>query len=487
MTDKTSKLDQDSLEFINSIIDRKMNFLELMMDPRRDIYQECGFPKSITQELLYGLYKRNPIAKKIITVRPNHSWKVTPEIFEISDAEETTEFEKAISELHSQMRSSDIPSENQEETGWYRDELGSPLWELFKEVDIKCGVGLLGFSVILIGFDDGKPLSEPLEKGKAKRVLYCDVYDEKDIDIQEYYTDPTKKNYLQPMMYSLKNTSANNERTVKAHHTRVIHVANSVMSSAVEGVSRLENSFNLIHGSDKLIGAAPEGYWKMAFTKMLLEALPGITKSDVDIPSLKSDIKNWENGLQGVMGVFGLKGNPISPKVTDPGPFIDMLVDLVAVGEDIPKRILQGSERGELASSQDKQEWNEVIRERQLRFISPCIIAKFLNRLIWAGVLPEPKQGFKIEWPNMNELDLKEAAEVMSLRAEAFAKFVAGGVGDSLMSEMDFLVREANYTLEEAAAIIEAFDSSEMDDEDTEEDDAEDNDTEDNPADGGEA
>ena len=78
----------------------------------------------------------------------------------------------------------------------------------------------------------------------------------------------------------------------------------------------------------------------------------------------------------------------------------DLYLKLISATTRIPVRILTGSERGQLASSQDDENWADVISARQEQHVGPALLMPVINRLIWLGVLPEPTNtAVSIRWP----------------------------------------------------------------------------------------
>lgn len=447
----TNSTDRD---LFATIMGGRNDILEYLADPRRNVYHECGFPADITNDQFSQMYQRNGIAKKVVEIRPNHCWKMPPVVIESSDSETQTEFESAFEDLHSQLRVDDIPEESgdleSEEAGWFKDSQSSPVWQLLKSADVKSGIGKRGFCVILLGLDGDDDYLEPVQpKPNGRRLIYAEVYDENSVSVLETETEKSSRRCGRPKIYQL----TNDEGTLDVHHSRIVHVCKSPSPNEYYHRSEMEPVYNYLHGIDKVSGAAPEGYWRMAFTKLLLESAPGLTKADIDQNSLRKEIQKFEQSLSSVLPMIGMKGTAIAPKVGDPNPFYTMLVGIIATTVDCPIRVFMGTERGELGSSQDKQEWNETIMEIQNSRLSPCLVSKFINRLIWIGVLPVPKDGYSIKWPDLNELDIVRAADVTGKRVEAMSKYVAGDVS-LLMSEGDFLVMEMGYTPEQAAEIL---------------------------------
>ncbi len=101
-------------EFINYELFSRSRFIKAMQDPRRDIDDECGYPKTedITSVDYKGMYDRLSIATRVVQLMPQECWKVSPTVFETEDVENTTEFEAAWKELSASLhRSSWFESE----------------------------------------------------------------------------------------------------------------------------------------------------------------------------------------------------------------------------------------------------------------------------------------------------------------------------------------------------------------------------------------
>lgn len=105
------------------------------------------------------------------------------------------------------------------------------------------------------------------------------------------------------------------------------------------------------------------------------------------------------------------------------GPF-DVIMKLVSLASGIPLRILTGSERGELASSQDDGNWAGRIEERQLHYAEPVILRPLVDRLIFIGALPEPKDGeYRVNWQSLSDPGERERAETAEIVGRAAVNF----------------------------------------------------------------
>ncbi len=130
------------------------------IDPRRDIDAECGYPPStiasgigaLPADLFKMLYDREPVATRVVELLPKESWQVSPLVYETDDPTEETDFERAWDELGQSIADGQ---------SWYADEGGSRIWEALFNADKLSGIG--HFGIILLGFDDGRNLDQPVD------------------------------------------------------------------------------------------------------------------------------------------------------------------------------------------------------------------------------------------------------------------------------------------------------------------------------------
>src|SRR5678815_446086 len=90
------------------------------------------------------------------------------------------------------------------------------------------------------------------------------------------------------------------------------------------------------------------------------------------------------------------------------------IITQIAGAKAIPKRILTGSEMGELASSQDRDNWKDQVQGRQTGYAGPYIVRPLVDRLVKYGYLPPPKEGplaYEVRWPHIETLTEKEKVD----------------------------------------------------------------------------
>jgi len=91
--------------------------------------------------------------------------------------------------------------------------------------------------------------------------------------------------------------------------------------------------------------------------------------------------------------------------------------------------------------------------------ITPNIIVPLIDRLIHFGILPEPKEdGYSVIWPDITAPTQMQKVDVGLKITESLTKFVQGGIGDSFMTKVDFLVEVLGFDEEKAQQISDNYD-----------------------------
>lgn len=240
------------------------------------------------------------------------------------------------------------------------------------------------------------------------KLLFLRPFDESMVQIVRYEWNVGNPRFGMPVMYRITLNDPRDQHsgvglpmaTVFVHWSRVIHFADNLNSSEIFGSPRMRPVLNRLLDLQKIYGASAEGYWQAAFTGIALETHPQLG-GDVTIDSadVKNQLENYVNSLQRYLALTGMSAHTLAPQVSDPTSQIAGHIEAICIQMGIPIRIFKGSERGELASSQDDAQWNDRIRARQLGYVTPRIIVPFIDRLISVGVLPEPTYVEPIEEP----------------------------------------------------------------------------------------
>lgn len=380
---------------------------------RRDVYQTLGYKKVIQYEDYYSKYKRQDIASRIIDAPVEFSWRRLPEITELEGEE--TEFEKKIKEI--------INVNN--------------LYTFLRRIDKLAGIGR--YAILVFGFNDVKNIDDfknPVTK--ASDLVYLQPYSEINATIEEQnlVKNTRDKRYGLPEFYSvsfsiLGSTLKTEKRLV--HHSRVLHVADGLLEDSIYGEPRLQSVFNRLDNIELISGGSAEMFWRGARRDLILkkEADAQFDNSEQDLTALETEIERYIHDYQDFLRVQGIDVSTLTPQVADPSNHISVQLDLIASATGIPKRILMGSERGELASTQDETSWLSLMEDRRTSFNEGIILRPVIDKLIEVGVVPEPKTGkYSVDWPALLSPSEEEKVSISKAKTEALAIY-ANSIGAS--------------------------------------------------------
>lgn len=422
---------------IESIVSKRSQFaqgLGISYGMKRDLYKTLGYIKNPEFSHYWNHYTRNTIAKRIINAYPDACWFMPPKIYEDNIPGKDTAFEAAWKTLVVKKR----------------------LFHYFQRVDKLASIGEYG--VLLIGVDDGKELKKPLKK--ASKILYLQPYGQDKAFIDTWNVDVSSERYGLPEIYKLRkdtdtptNSGSNAAKNIltplEVNHTRIIHVAEDLLDSDVFGLPKLQSVLNMLQNLETVAGSSGEMFWRGAFPGLAFKAeADAQMDADQGMTSLEEEIDAYVHDLQRHIKLQGIDVEQLIPRVVSPENFIDVYLNLISGATAIPKRILIGSERGELASTQDETAWNNRVLERQKNFCEPIILRPFIERMIELGILPEPKK-YNVVWKKLFEPTESEKAQASKLRVEALAAYVTAVRVDKIVPVEIFLEKYLDFTQDE--------------------------------------
>ena len=466
---------------VNNLLTSREKLFQQIFDPRRNIDDECGYPPTdtiIDAGKYRALFDRDSIARRVVELMPKESFDSPPLVGEDDDPSISTEFEKAFAVVCAKLRG---------EQSWLRDENNTVLWEHVKRAVIAARIG--HFGILLLGFNDGKLFQEPVEGvvadspgtqlfggtgteaqytgvqfapsqqpssqgSKNKReLMFLRAFDESLVQIVQYEADIHNPRFGMPIMYLVTLNDPREQRsgvglplaTIRVHWSRVIHIADGKVSSEIFAAPAMQPCLNRILDLYKTYGGSAEAYWRGATPIVSLETHPQLGGDVVvDQRGMQNTMENVMNGLQRYLLLTGMGAKVVAPTPTDPTSYIAVHIEAICIVLGCPIRVFKGSERGELASSQDDSKWNDHVRGYMNSFLTPNVIAPLLDRLIAVGVLPQPKKGYTVKWPDLDSLSDKDKAQIAAQRTTAMSQYVSGNV-HQLMSPMDYLTKELGY------------------------------------------
>lgn len=398
----------------------------------RDVYEALGYPKQPTWKDYMARYKRQDVARAVIKLPVDASWRKIPIITESEDDE--TEFEKRWNDIVDARR----------------------IFHYLGRVDRLARVGT--YSILLLGTDDSAGFEEELTG--ARELLYMTPYSQENATIASYVEDTKNPRYGLPETYSItmKRAGIAQSSTRSVHWSRVIHVAEECLEDDVEGTPQLQAILNRLHDIERVSGGSAEMFWRGGFPGLALKKDPEATIGSQSLDDLEDEMEEYLHGLKRYLRLQGMDIQSLAPQVADPSNHVGMLLDLISVATRIPKRILMGSERGELASSMDEQNWLDVVDARRRDHCEPVVLRPFIDRLIRVGILPEPRDGYTVNWPNLVAKGEKEQAEIGEIRSKTLKNYVDSMGGTDVVPPDVFLRSMMGYTddeIDQIEAIIE--------------------------------
>jgi hypothetical protein len=392
-------------------------------------------------------YKRGDIGARVIEVFPMETWKKHPLVYSTEDEQET-DFEKAYKALDKKLN----------------------LTTIMRRADVMSGIGRFG--IILIGINDNKTLEQPVqgidEFGEvtgtnAYQVQFLRCFDESEVVVKELESDLKNPRYGQPKLYTIlftenapQSTADVNQASKDVHWTRIIHICDNRLSSDVYGEPRLKRVYDRILDLKKICGSSGEMFYRGGFPGLSIETQPKVTGEELEFNKEETidEVENYQQGLKRYLALVGMSAKSLSPQIADPTAHANMQIQMISIAWSIPKRVLMGSEQGQLAADQDSINWNERIKLRQTDYATPYLLTPLVMRLIAFGALPPVgEEGIFVTWPELNTQAPTDASNVANNLTNAMAKYVQSGT-DILMSPFHFLTLILKLSDEEADSVI---------------------------------
>ena len=352
---------------------------------KRDLFSVLGFPRNLVPKDYRDRYKRGGIAKRIVEAFPRATWRGGAELVEDEDPDISTDFEQTWEDLDKRLS----------------------VWTTLQRVDILAGLG--PFAVLLIGATGD--LEQELPKlGGPDGILYLTPYGSDEVTIQTYVEDVEDPRFGQPLLYSISRVGMKRSFSRRVHWSRVIHVADGLLEDTVNGTPRLESVWNDLDNLDKVVGGGSEAFWMRVNQGTVFGVDKDVKVGDAELTKLKEEAEELAHQLR---RTFAARGVTVSPLGSNVAPFssqVQTLISLISGTTSIPQRILLGSERGELASTQDKENWNVRVQDRREEYAEP-ITRDLVDRLVKYDGLPEPDE-YEVRWPELDDLNEIERANV---------------------------------------------------------------------------
>ena len=416
-TNSTLKRAAD-LQVMSAAVSRSMlaSRLGSQYNGERDLYQALGYKTELDYEDFATQYIRQDIAKAIIDRPISKTWKGDVRVVE-SDDDLETPFEKAYTALN--------------------HNLGLKL--KFIRADKLTCLGTYG--LLLMGFNDVRNIAEfanPVSGTKLK-LLYVKPLGQRSIEIKGYVENTNDPRYGLPEIYELKFKAPGNEKeqTIKVHHTRVIHITQGLLEDEITGTPVLEAVFNRLKDLEKLVGGSAEMFWRGARPGYQGKLDPEYQTSVQTEEAMKDQIDEYEHNLRRILLSEGYDLKALEQQLSDPKSYVDVQIQMISAVTGIPKRVLTGSERGELASTQDEASWYTEIQSRREEYAEVSIIKPFIEKCMEYGVLPKVAK-YDVVWSDLFSMGEKDKAEIGKIRASALKEYTSNPMAEVIIPPKAF-------------------------------------------------
>ena len=392
-----------------SILYNRWNFFNqagLSFGGKRDTYQILGYDRILSTAQYRSRYERSSLAGALVDIMPDDTWRGTVEVREDKDAKTDTELEKTWKALDQRLQ---IQA---------------------KMLRVDKLSRLSHYAVLLIGVK-GTGLDTELPRGTGPdSILYLKPYSgnggpavsgsntmqnrsagDAMCTIQSLVTETSDPRFGQPLTYRIKNVSQD------VHWSRILHVAEGCLEDDVYGQPALERVWNLFDDLDKVTGGGAEAFWLRANAGLHLDvdkdmALPKPAAGEPsELDKLKQAAEDYAHQMTRMMRTKGVRIEQLGSDVANFSLPADAIITQIAGAKRMPKRILTGSEMGELASSQDRDNWRDQVNGRQTSYAGPYIMRPLIDRLVKFGYLPAPSGGpdvYDIIWPHLQTMTEQE-------------------------------------------------------------------------------
>lgn len=413
----------------------------------REHYRIFGWPLAPDFDTWEHLYERGGIAKRIVCSYPQATWRSAPEVKDASGKEES-QFEAAWKQFCEKKR----------------------VYHYLERVDRMARMGQ--FSILFIGYSDARtyedlaqpvgalPGADPLQK-----VLYLQPYKESVVDVGQWEDKIDSPRFGMPLLYKVRiqapSTSGGSrglDKQIEVHWTRVLHVAEDVLDNDLLGQPALKPVVNYLLDMEKCHGAAAEGFFQQTppATVYNLPADMTMDATTYSDANMQEKIDDFTHGYKRWLITQGFDIKTIQPQISDMRQVVDPLLDLIAGTTGIPKRILIGSERGELASTQDETNWNKRIEERQQNWAEPFVLRPLIDELVAKGVLPVPQGGeYDVEWRENLALSEDAMAQIAECKTNAITKYAGTPGAEDIVPPDVFLSEVMGFSEETVERIAE--------------------------------
>jgi hypothetical protein len=380
---------------------------------KRQLYDVLGYRESLRYEDFYAKFRRQDIARALVLAYPRATWKLRPKITDDAGSDTETPFEQAVTALFKDHK----------------------IYSTLERLDRSASLGQYG--VLLVGIRDGLPLVQPLRTRTQGTLLYLAVYSERFADIHSFVTDTQSPDFGNVAYYELD--LSRGRSSIRSgltpgkqlvHASRCIHVAEDCLDDTVYAIPALEAVYNRLDDLEKVVGSSAEMFWMGAYRGLAAVLRDEYHLTEAELARMEEQIDEYQHGYRRWLALKGLDIQALQASISSPKETVDAQVTMMGAAKRIPKRILLGSERGELSADQDERNFASDVVARCVNFAEEQMLRPLLNLFILTGVIPAPRHGeYTVIWPDPLAPSDAEKAEVANKKSNAIRAYAGEGGG----------------------------------------------------------
>ena len=353
------------------------------------------FQRYISDSELYETFERNPLASVIIADVTEDAFTRGFMVCRIAYDQDTGVFNKVESK-----------SFNTKIQLLYNQSLKK---EVIKSHKL---ARLFGYSLLLLGYDDGLDLSLP--PNPQAEIKFVQAISKRWIEEIEYEKNAQGEVYL-PIRIKRYKIRAGSAATKYIHPSRVIHVENPGINSMMTGVSAILPCYDDLLVLKHVTWGAGQTMWRSGNQLVAVIAPPRADPTQIRM--IDAALTNL-NAQSAITLPFGAVMNAYAPSGLNPEPYANIPLNNIAAATRIPISILIGSQAGALSASlTDQRDYAATLASIQSNVLTP-ILTKLLKKFMYTGQLNST--AFEIEWAST--LTMSEAERTLSEYRQALTK-----------------------------------------------------------------
>jgi hypothetical protein len=215
---------------------------------------------------------------------------------------------------------------------------------------------------------------------------------------------------------------------------------------------------------EKVAGGDAEMFWRGARPGYHGKLDPEYQATPEFKAELKEQIDEFEHNLRRMLINEGVDLEALEQQIADPSSHMDIQLKLISSETGIPIRILTGSERGELASSEDRSEWLSYVQTRREEHGEPNIMRPLIDRLIEYGILPTPQDNYSIKWSDLFAQSEKMRVDIGKSRSNSIREYTSNPMAIEVIPPQVFMEKCLGFSEDEIDWVYSVRDT-EMEDE----------------------